>query len=535
MPTISNAGGVAARAGFTFQDHVAAMYVLEMIGDRRIRQVECETNDDIAIVRSSISGNSIEYVQVKSTDGNSKWSLTEITQRSTRGQPSSLIEKSLLCDTGMPDATFKLVTMRAPAKGLSILEQPLALRDPLGEIEALATRLLNKYRHTASANGRDLGYWTRNTQWEVHPSSDSLSMKNLQTISRLAEERGANPTNSHSKEIYANLLRMVGDAAVAPRSNTDAKVITHADASAWWLQMMEDALARQRATAKPYRSRGDKFFIRVHEFREDTSRRYSSGYDAQYERRIWRGAQLARYLADWLPEVSLKASELPEIDQLNLRRKLEEGFRAIRADTKLDQNVLLGETLLHAVLRHFFASEPIACKIFHRSPSGDRVTRNAHIVHSNDGDQIWLGRIYLFQGTGWDETLSEAITALEDALRTDILVEERDIILQLREPQHLLANSLEDALSRGSPIDALIQVLCLPILIAYESAVLGVGHSTDYQEKLTAEVEAHAKTLLSALPVSLNEVQVHVFLVPVENLHALSTQFASFVGLHAVP
>ncbi|NKN01140.1 HamA C-terminal domain-containing protein [Rhizobium leguminosarum] len=535
MPIISDAGGVAARVGFKFQDHIAAMYVLEMLSDRRIKQVECETSDDIAILRSRKSGEAVEYIQVKTTDGNSKWSLTEITHRSVKGQPTSLIEKSLLCDNGVPDATFRLITSRGPNSSLAILAQPVGARDPLGDIDRLATNLHTKYKTTISANGRDLAYWARNTQWEVHSSSDAVMMRNLQSISRLAEDRGANPTNSHTKEIYNDLLRIVGDAASAPRSNADAKVITHAVATAWWLGKVEETQNWQRSTAKPYRTRGEKFFIRVHEFREDVSRRYASGYDAQYERRVWRGEKLARYLADWVPEVSLKASELPEIDQLNLRRKLEEGFRAIQADRGLDEHLLLGETLLHAVLRHFFASEPIACKIFHRSPSGDKLTKNAHIVHSSDGDQIWLGRTHLFQGTKWDEMLDRATSDLDEALRTEILVEERDIILQLREPQHLLANSLEDALDRGSPIDVLLEVLCLPILIAYESAVLGAGHSTDYQEKLRLEVEERANSLLEALPDSLIEVQVHVFLVPVLELNVLIEQFATLVGLDAVP
>ncbi|MBB2713318.1 dsDNA nuclease domain-containing protein [Rhizobium sophoriradicis] len=535
MPIISDAGGVAARVGFKFQDHIAAMYVLEMLSDRRIKQVECETSDDIAVLRSRRNGDAIDYVQVKTTDGNSKWSLTEIAHRPVKGQPTSLIEKSLLCDSGVLDATFRLVTSRAPNNALSILRQPIDTRDPLGDIERLATTLYTKYKNTISANGRDLGYWARNTQWEVHSSSDAVMMRNLQTLSSLAEEKGANPTNSHTKEIYNDLLRIVEDAASAPRSNPDAKVITNQLAAAWWLVKIEETQQRQRSTAKPYRTRGERFFIRVHEFREDASRRYASGYDAQYERRVWRGEKLARYLADWVPEVSLKASELPEIDQLNLRRKLEEGFRAIQADRSLDEHLLLGETLLHAVLRHFFASEPIACKIFHRSPTGDKLTKNAHIVHSSDGDQVWLGRTHLVQGTEWGEMLAHATSTLDDALRTEILVEERDIILQLREPQHLLANSLEDALDRGSPIDLLLEVLCLPILIAYESAVLGAGHSADYQQKLKLEVEERANSLLEALPDSLVEVQVHVFLVPVQNLNALIEQFAALVGLYAVP
>lgn len=50
----SDAGAVAARVGFKYQDHVAAHFVLKMIGDRRILQVECETSDDITVVHKNL-------------------------------------------------------------------------------------------------------------------------------------------------------------------------------------------------------------------------------------------------------------------------------------------------------------------------------------------------------------------------------------------------------------------------------------------------------------------------------------------------
>ena len=42
MNDLSDAGGVAARLGFKYQDHVAASFVLDMIGDPNVLQVECE-------------------------------------------------------------------------------------------------------------------------------------------------------------------------------------------------------------------------------------------------------------------------------------------------------------------------------------------------------------------------------------------------------------------------------------------------------------------------------------------------------------
>ncbi|NEJ83025.1 DUF4297 domain-containing protein, partial [Rhizobium leguminosarum] len=45
----SDAGGVKARQGFTFQDHIAASFLLALLSDPALLQVECETGDDIAL------------------------------------------------------------------------------------------------------------------------------------------------------------------------------------------------------------------------------------------------------------------------------------------------------------------------------------------------------------------------------------------------------------------------------------------------------------------------------------------------------
>jgi hypothetical protein len=82
----SDAGGVAARAGFTFQDHVGVGLLLDMLSNQTILAVEFETSDDITL-RIQEDGQDInEYVQVKSTEGDSKWNLTEC-QRQSKSEP----------------------------------------------------------------------------------------------------------------------------------------------------------------------------------------------------------------------------------------------------------------------------------------------------------------------------------------------------------------------------------------------------------------------------------------------------------------
>ncbi|MBY5828657.1 DUF4297 domain-containing protein [Rhizobium leguminosarum] len=441
------------------------MFVLQMIGDRRIKQVECETSDDITVVAAKDGVEYPEYIQVKTTDKDTKWTQTEVVSRPDTKRPTSLIEKSLLCDKHGPGAKFRIVTKRGVNKGLEELMIPLAKRDRQ-RIADLADKLNRKHSATLSERGNNLAYWVKNAIWDVFATTDHVETRNLQMVSRLAEEAGSNPTYSNVKQIYTDLLSKVDAAAVASRRNMAEKTITREDALVWWNQQITLSNQSQTANAKPYRRRGDRFFVQIHEFKEDASKRGSTAYDAQYDLKVWRAAKLARYLADWVPEVSLRASELPEIDQLNLRSKLEAGFRAIASEHPVNVERLLGETMLHAVLRHFFGSEPIACKLFHRSALGDRVTRNAHIVPSTDGDQLWLGRTHLFRGTDFEELTSAAASELSSTINADVLTEEREIILHLREPQHLVRNDLGDALERGAPLDELVKILCLPLLIA---------------------------------------------------------------------
>jgi len=65
----SDAGGVAGRVGYNYQAHDAAGFVLEMISDPELLQVECETAVDVTLRWQRNGRSEIEYVQVKTTDG----------------------------------------------------------------------------------------------------------------------------------------------------------------------------------------------------------------------------------------------------------------------------------------------------------------------------------------------------------------------------------------------------------------------------------------------------------------------------------
>ena len=58
-------GGVEARQGFGLQDHVAAGICIELVVNPTLKQVWCETQDDITLIWDAPDGELVEFVQVK--------------------------------------------------------------------------------------------------------------------------------------------------------------------------------------------------------------------------------------------------------------------------------------------------------------------------------------------------------------------------------------------------------------------------------------------------------------------------------------
>lgn len=108
----TDAGGVAGRRGPRFQDHVAAGFVLHMIADPALHQVECETGDDIVLRWHLDSTPTHEYVQIKTTENDAKWSIKELCARDRKREGTSIAERSLACDKHGGHALFRLVTQR---------------------------------------------------------------------------------------------------------------------------------------------------------------------------------------------------------------------------------------------------------------------------------------------------------------------------------------------------------------------------------------------------------------------------------------
>lgn len=221
-------------------------------------------------------------------------------------------------------------------------------------------------------------------------------------------------------------------------------------------------------------------------------------------------------MLDWLPEVSLPAKVLAEFSHLEARGLTRKAVEAVETNGLIDDNKLLVELLLHAVLRQYFNSEPIACKVFH-GHGPNRTNTSAHIVPNADGDQLWIGRSRVTTVTNHEEVLKAVANEMETALLSEFLRDERNLIVSLREPRHMRSSTIDSVFSRRGKTEDLRRCLRLPILIAYDSDIIRDGFTDDYVEHLRSETIDRYSVIKTHLPTSLTDVQVHVFLIPMEN------------------
>lgn len=522
----SDAGGVAGRRGFRFQDHVGAGFVISMLADPELVQVEFETGDDIVLRWLAGGQDLFEYVQVKTTENDAKWSCQELFARDKKRPGTSIAEKSLYCDRHGGSASFRIVSVRDVRKEL----RPFCVergkrRTVKPELDKLVDKFANKYKTARSPSGRTLRDWASSLFWKVEPDKDTLQAVNVNRLIQQAGDAGETPSHPQAVAIYIELLGMVADAADASRIfDPDAKALTRDGILSWWRAKLNHIRISNRGSLKVYRVSSHAFFSDLHHIDDSHIRRSLRAYDVEFDDRTWRSEELIEYLLNWLPEIALPAKVLAEFDHLNARELTRKAVAAFEERGTVTDEQLMAELLLHSVLRHYFDSEPIACKIFYGRGT-TRGTTSAHIVPSLQGDQLWVGRARLTTASTYDAILGAVIADLEVAVSRDIMRAERNLIVSLREPHHMRGSTLEKTLSPSGKTEDLLRCLHLPIMVAYDSRVIAAGFAEDYVDQLRDEAAEKYNELKARLPASLASLQVHVFLIPIENPAALAPLF----------
>lgn len=228
----ADSGGTIARAGFAFQDHVTASFCIEMLVQPSLKEVWCETYDDVVLVWSENGGDVIEFVQVKSDKPDQLWTPSLLCQREKKKDEfgksgTSIPERSLARDCCAERTCFRLVTAWEISNELRILKLARDHTDrsvTCSAFRALSAEIKSKIGDYRSAKGDGCDSWLERMLWQVE-SQDPLESTNCLKLLKALNQIGISIQVEAISGIYAALLTLVKDAAQRPDSEREKKYL----------------------------------------------------------------------------------------------------------------------------------------------------------------------------------------------------------------------------------------------------------------------------------------------------------------------
>lgn len=251
----NDAGGVAAKHGFNFQDCVAAYYVTQMLRDKTIQRVRCEVTYDIDVVCDDF----VEFVQVKTTT-KTHWAKSDLVVLGTGAGNkkilcSSILHKSMKCEPVLTvPRKFRIVTEHPTNVTLEYLLINRDERDGKPGRDELINYLNSKTSNYVATSGVDVATWVDAACWEVFRTMREIELLGIRNI-RLAsyDLHGVIlSTESSAEEIWRGILDTVTRKGALSRRihSVDSKSYLRSDLNAWFLEYVEED--QKRAGRKVY-------------------------------------------------------------------------------------------------------------------------------------------------------------------------------------------------------------------------------------------------------------------------------------------
>jgi hypothetical protein len=253
-------GGEDARQGFGFQDHVAAGLCIDMLLDGSIKEIWCETHDDITLLfeTNSTKDLRVEFIQVKGHELDQLWSVAKITARESAGDGKApgkcIVEKSLANDRCREPCCFRIVTARPVRDELEVLSlaRGCEARDKSAQkLADLAKTLMEKLTGVRSPNNNDAAFWANETYWQIAHEAVAEKNRNLGRLHKAIDGTGHLIAPDQLEELYMRLVRRVWDAGTARfRRVPEEKKIKRNDLLLWLREKLDQILHPAQAPGK---------------------------------------------------------------------------------------------------------------------------------------------------------------------------------------------------------------------------------------------------------------------------------------------
>lgn len=267
-----------------------------------------------------------------------------------------------------------------------------------------------------------------------------------------------------------------------------------------------------------YSNKPEKFFdLIIH----DLDRKPGlTGACAGYEAKAFRNEDLANYLFEWLPDFSMKYSELEEFNSGTAMRLMRRAAKTVYTTDKYGKRGEFGELLLHALLREVFDSQPAISKIYYKSATNETVKGfdAVHIVESEDGLELWLGEVKFYKdaAAAVRDITNEIIAHTDiDYLRNEFLLIDNKI-----DPRWEHAEKIKKLISERTTLDTVFERACIPAMITYESKCIS-EHERVTEEFKTALNQELADIYETFSAKDLPDIRIHLFLIPLHRKQPL--------------
>lgn len=501
----SNSGGVGAKKGVLFQDYVAALYVTEMLRDKRIKGVCCEVKDDVDIIYE----NHVRFIQIKTTDGDKKWSTKELCQRtkkkdSNRYNQDSIVHKSLNCDSSDKfKAMFGIISTRDVDSTLLYLKIEHDKRfDKTSQRDKLINSITRQIKEFRSNNNNDIAYWVDNCEWNTFHNSDHIKLLCLSNIMKCASENGFYLDPNHDDEIILNsILAKVNKLSTLSKKEFLSKDKTYFRADLiTWFQAEIERISEEKPH-KVYKTKSNNLPTILNELNKlkDSTIDTISGtsYYQSYNRLSYRFDFISTNLVQWLPELLLRPEELSTITPTNMISRVRDVYKTI-SENNHDIKNIISRVLLHSLVRHHCSSQPIPAHLY-TEKKGDMIDfDNIHIViRENDPDEMWFG-LSLWCDGNIEKTVS--LFASKVLSFVDVTCDtQRKIILDIKSDEYLVKHDVNCVLDPATSITDHLSRIYFVVFIGYISETQTLEVKKDYEENLKEEVLLKFKSIIEEL------------------------------------
>lgn len=244
---------------------------------------------------------------------------------------------------------------------------------------------------------------------------------------------------------------------------------------------------------------------------------------AGYEGGKWRAEQLAEHAMEWLPEFCLSAEELEGLTPGTAVRLVKKAARLVYQTDKYKLRGEFGELFLHIILRQVFGSIPAISKIYWKDSIDNTVKGYdaVHVVEIDDELQLWLGEVKFYNNAA--RAIKDVVKEIEAHVEIPYMKNEALLIANKLNKKSKYYDSLSRLLGGNASLDEVFDVMCIPVLITYDSDALKCYKKVteQYREELKKEVSSLWDRFEKELSALTLPVKVHLILMPLNTKEIL--------------